>query len=64
MTDDEKAQKAAELSGIDLGQFMREVAEADPYGNGDYGCIFCRTQAPFHGDDCTWVKLRAAVPHE
>ncbi len=61
MSDDDRNRKAAELAGIDLGEFMREIAETDPYGNGDYGCIFCRMQAPFHGDDCMWVKLRAGV---
>lgn len=61
MTDEEKARKAAELAGIDLGEFVRDVAESDPYGDGDYGCVFCRAQAPRHENDCNWIKLRAAV---
>ena len=60
MNDNDKAQKAAEIAGIDLGQFMRDVAAMDPYC-GNHHCIFCEVTKPNHRNNCNWLKLRAAV---
>jgi hypothetical protein len=56
MTDDERARKAADLVGIDLNDFVREIAATDPYGAMDR-CIFCNDPKPSHRGDCKWILI-------
>lgn len=58
MTDEERALKVEEMTGINIAEFIRDVCAMDPFGN-DGLCIFCKEES-CHAVDCKWVLIGGA----
>jgi hypothetical protein len=62
VTDDERAKRVEEMSGVNIAEFMRDVIEAGPYVVKDGTCMYCGKAPPTHEDGCLWTRLVGGAP--
>ena len=55
-----RIQAVEQATGINIGDFMHEMAETDPFDKTGR-CIFCKAAEPEHGAGCLWIELRETV---